>query len=220
MVRYFFFGTPGQYSGNGRWWALFICLPLLAGCAGLTIQTDQVARTEVFEPATDRVTAMADGFELLGRVAVRNEQQRFSGNVHWQHTSVEDTLMLLSPLGQAVAEIVRKRSGVTLTTSKQETFYADNVEDLTAELLGWRLPLNGLRYWVQGVHSPLSRATVDFDSEDRIIAIRQDGWEIIYRQYYQHDDESFNRQMVRPRIVELHIEGLMIRLVVDNWTEI
>lgn len=193
---------------------------MLAGCAGLTIQTDQVSRTVVFEPATDRVAAMVDGFELLGRVAVRNEQQRFSGNVHWQHTSIEDTLMLLSPLGQAVAEIVRKRGGVTLTTSKQETFYADNVEDLTAALLGWRLPLNGLRYWVQGMHSPLSRATVDFDSEDRIIAIRQDGWEIIYRQYYQNEDESFNRQTVRPRIVELQIEDLTIRLVVDNWTEI
>ncbi|WP_309371502.1 lipoprotein insertase outer membrane protein LolB [Nitrosomonas sp.] len=193
---------------------------MLVGCAALTTQTTQVVRTVVFEPSIESDTAITNGFELLGRVSVRNAQQRFSGNVHWQHTKHEDTVLLLSPLGQAVAEIFRNHDGVSLTTSKQETFYAGNVEDLTAELLGWRLPLNGLRYWVQGKHSPLSRASVDYDSEDRVIAIRQDGWEIMFTQYFSADAVLSDRSAVRPRIFELRIEDLTIRMVVDQWNKV
>ncbi|SER57494.1 outer membrane lipoprotein LolB [Nitrosomonas sp. Nm51] len=201
---------------------LFLFLPMLVGCAALTTQTTlttQVARTVVFEPLAALNVPMAGSFELLGRVSVRNEHQRFSGNVHWQHTRFEDMVLLLSPLGQAVAEIVRNHDGVSLTTAKQETFYAGNVEDLTAELLGWRLPLNGLQYWVQGLHSPLSQASVDYDSENRVIAIRQDGWEIMFTQYFKDDAKLSDKPVAHPRIFELRIEDLNIRMVVDKWIE-
>jgi len=216
MWRFFSTPAPGRYLSADKWWKLcFLFLPLLMSCATLTTQPT-IVKTVFLEPAADLKNAVAPGFELLGRVSVRNENQRFSGNVHWQHTIQEDTILLLSPLGQAVAEINKNDAGVSLVTSKQEAFYARDVEDLTAEILGWRLPLSGLQYWIQGQHSPLSAASVDLNGEDRIIAIRQDGWQVLFARYYTNLSDQAS---AHPRIIELQFEDLSIRMVIDNWTK-
>ena len=102
--------------------------------------------------------------------------------------------------------------GVRLTTSEQEEFYAADVESLTEDVLGWRIPLAGLQYWAQGTHSPRTLAMKDLDENDRVVAIRQDGWIINYLSY-----TALPEQKERPRVLTLSFEALQIRLVVDNW---
>ncbi len=187
----------------------------VAGCAILAPPMAATAvRTVVIEPVIGQLDVPAADFHVIGRVSVRNTQHSFSGNVHWQHMQDEDILLLLSPLGQAVAEIRKDADGVSLVTAKEEAFYARNVEELTDEILGWCLPLNGLQYWIQGAHSPVSVAVIELDDEDRIVAIRQDGWQIVYVRYFVDQSEQ---TAVRPRIIELQLDALKIRMVVDDW---
>jgi len=187
---------------------------LLAGCAVFAPpMVPATVRTLVIEPAKNLQDVPVADFNVMGRVSVRSAEQSFSGNVHWQHTQFEDTILLLSPLGQAVAEIRKNDDVVSLITAKEEAFYARDVEELTSEVLGWRLPLSGLQYWIQGAYSPVSAAVVEFDEEDRIVAIRQDGWQIIYVRYFADQGEV----AVRPRVIELQFDALKIRMAVDNW---
>ena len=95
-----------------------------------------------------------------------------------------DEILLLNPLGQTLAQIRRMPEGVHLATSEQENYYASDVESLTEQVLGWRLPLMGLQYWVQGLHSPATVAEIDKNPDGRVLAIRQDGWEIGYASYF------------------------------------
>jgi len=187
----------------------------LAGCAALAPPMVPTAvRTLVIEPEENLLDVPVADFNVIGRVSVRNVQQSFSGNVHWQHTQFEDIILLLSPLGQAVAEIRKNDDVVSLVTAREEAFYARDVEELTDEILGWRLPLSGLQYWIQGAYSPASAAIVELDEEDRIVAIRQDGWRIIYVRYFAGQS---GQTVVRPRVIELQFDALKIRMVVDNW---
>ncbi|MDH5552896.1 MAG: lipoprotein insertase outer membrane protein LolB, partial [Nitrosomonas sp.] len=107
---------------------------------------------------------------------------------------------------------LRDHEGVRLTTSEQQVFYAADVESLTEDILGWRIPLAGLQYWAQGTHLPTSIAMKDLDEHDRVVAIRQDGWLINYLSYTAQSE-----QKERPRVLTLNYEALQIRLVVDNW---
>jgi outer membrane lipoprotein LolB len=187
----------------------------LAGCAALAPPiVPTTVRTLVIEPGENLLDVPVADFNVIGRVSVRNAQQSFSGNVHWQHTRFEDIILLLSPLGQAVAEIRKNDDVVSLVTAKEEAFYARDVEELTDEILGWRLPLSGLQYWIQGTYSPASVAIVELDEEDRIVAIRQDGWQIIYVRYFAGQP---GQAVVRPRVIELQFDALKIRMAVDNW---
>jgi outer membrane lipoprotein LolB len=103
---------------------------------------------------------------------------------------------------------------VELVTADQ-VYRADDAESLTGQVLGWRLPLAGLPYWIQGVHSPVTASEKDLDAEGRVVAVRQDGWEIVYLAYFP----SQQVRDIRPRIVTLSRQDLRIKLVVDEWED-
>ena len=197
-------------------WILTCCIvTLFPGCATLPDQTkaDAVVKTILTEPAANTQNGSATDFNILGRISIQDEKQSFSGSFRWQHLATSDEILLFTPLGQAVAEITKDDEGVRLITSKLEAFYAADVESLTQEILGWRMPINGLQYWIQGTHSPVTAAEKDLDSKDRIVAIRQDGWHIHY--------SSFAPAQINliplPKVLNLIYQNLKIRLVVDDW---
>ena len=189
-------------------------LLLLQGCAALQQQT--AVKTIFTEPVADTQNVKSGAFNLIGRISIQNEHQRHSGRVSWQHSNINDEISLFSPFGQVVAKIFRDQDSARLITSKQETFYAADIENLTEEILGWRLPLNGLQYWIQGHHSPLTASAKDINHENRVIAIRQDNWHIRYNSFFPDQLEK----TARPRILELNYQDLKIRMVVDNWENI
>lgn len=196
---------------------ILICFifTLFSGCATLPSQTksEAVVTTIITEPAANTQNGSAADFNILGRISIQDEKQSFSGSFRWQHLAISDEILLFTPLGQAVAEITKDDEGVRLITSKLEAFYATDVENLTQEILGWRMPLNGLQYWIQGTHSPITAAEKDLDNKDRIVAIRQDGWHIHYNSFAPAQINS----IPLPKVLNLIYQNLRIRLVVDDW---
>lgn len=190
---------------------LFV-FPFLVGCAALSART-AVVSTVIIEPVVGTEGAGPANFGLIGRVSVKDEKQGFSGGIHWHHTDTGDEILLLSPLGQAVAQIQRNTEGIRLTTSEQKVYYAADVEDLTKQVLGWHLPLMGLQYWVQSMNSPATIAAMDRDGDGRVVAIRQDDWEITYSSYFPPEQ----LQTARPRVLALNRGDLRIKLVIDQW---
>ncbi len=191
---------------------ILFLFPFLVSCAPLNTKS-AVISTSLIEPSVVRGDARPDNFGLIGRVSVRDERQGFSGGIHWQHTDTGDEILLLSPLGQTVAQIQSSAAGASLTTPEKKTYYAADIEHLTEQVLGWYLPLGGLQYWVQSMNSPTTRASLDRDSNGRVVAIWQDDWEITYTSYFPLG----HSQIERPKVLVLNRGDLRIRLVIDQW---
>lgn len=187
----------------------------ISGCAMPARQgeSEAIVKTIVIEPVVNAQSAPAADFNLLGRISIQSRNQNFSGSFRWRHLATGDEILLFTPLGQAIAEIARDHDGFRLITAKLEAFYANDAESLTEEILGWRLPLNGLQYWIQGIHSPVTVAEKDLNNKNQVIAMRQDGWVIQYLSYMptQPNVPAF------PRVLSLNYEDLKLRLVIDNW---
>ena len=182
---------------------------LLVGCASHVFKPS-IVETSIVKPGEAKSSA---NFELMGRVSAKGGDQGFSGGVRWSHTETDDSIYLLSPFGQIIAQIDSNKDIVLLTTSEHRIYRASNVENLTKKVLGWRLPILGLQYWVRGVNSPKTISEVDRDINGRIIGIRQDGWVIRYTGYFP----SQITQKARPRTLVLNRSNLKIKLVIDNW---
>lgn len=232
---------------NLIYFGFFLCaLPFLGACTALAPgYKNETVSTIITEPMPDMASTQSPDFRLLGRVSVKGGRESFSGGVQWHHSGDVDDILLLSPLGQALAQIQRIPEGVFLT-SPEEHHYADDVESLTEQVLGWRLPLAGLQYWVQGLSSPETSSAMDIDVHGRVVTIRQDGWEIDYANHpapraAQAGPGDGKRHVARkgartiqdagtgpatqddknqgtlPRMLTLRREGLQIKLVIDDW---
>ena len=78
---------------------------------------------------------------------------------------------------------------------------------------GWSLPISGLDYWIRGLPRPQAEAAHRFDAEGLTRSIRQDGWDIEYRDYFSADDEA----PPLPRRLTLMNETLTLKLAIERW---
>ena len=175
----------------------FICVCLLlAGCAAMQEQPAPVA-------------LVCKAFYLSGRVSVKYGAEAASGTITWQHDAASDDLLFSTPLGQGVARIVRRDSLASLTTADQKVYQAADVETLIEQVLGWRLPLVGLPDWVRGRADPGAQAQSRLDSSQRLVELRQSGWQVEFLDYKV--DTGL------PARLRLRREDMEIRLVIDEW---
>jgi len=149
-------------------------------------------------------------FAFNGRVITRHNGERSSAGVRWTHRGVEDEILLLAPLGQTVARVFSDAQGVLLETSGKQYFEQD-AETLTERVLGWHLPLSGMRYWVLGLPASGTVASIERTENGQVSVLRQDGWEVKYTRYAAETPDSL------PLRLTLRRDGMEIQLFIDEW---
>lgn len=130
--------------------------------------------------------------------------------MRWRHDVDSDEIWLYSPVGSTIATLYANEEVATLVTSRKETFQSSDVQSLTRDVLGWDLPLAGLKYWVLGRVDPGSPVEqVERDEQQRLKRLVQDGWNIEFAGYA--DNSTLPASMV------LTFADLRLRLLIDGW---
>jgi outer membrane lipoprotein LolB len=77
-------------------------------------------------------------------------------------------------------------------------------------VLGWDLPLAGLRYWVTGRVDPAAPVqSEERDDQRRLKSLMQNDWRIAYLEYF--GDSAL------PSRISLAYDRLSLRLIVEHW---
>lgn len=176
---------------------LLLLTLLLAGCATAPVALQRPAQSDA-------------PFAFNGRVAVKQGEQRESAGVRWVHRADEDEILLLAPLGQTVARIHRDADAVTLDASGSH-YVAQDMEALMQEVLGWQLPLSGLRYWVTALPVPDDEVDIEHDAKGQVSVLRQQDWEITYTRYAADTPDAL------PLRLNLKRDGVEVMLLIDEW---
>lgn len=198
--------------------AIAIAMPLLlAGCA-----TPRPPSAESAPPSARALRPFHQAIDIGGRLSVRyqagGKEEAVHGNFTWSQRPEQITVSLLSPLGQTMALIQVSPEGATLQQAGQPVRTADSVDALTAETLGWPLPVAGLRDWLQGF--AIDNAGKRFvASPTSAQVISNDGWRIHYASWL--DDTPLSAQN-RPRRIDLartteQAGDVTLRIVIDTW---
>lgn len=149
-------------------------------------------------------------FAFNGRVAFRQGEKRDTAGVRWVHRAAEDEILLLAPLGQTVARIHRNAREATLEASGKY-YTAQDVESLMQQVLGWQLPLSGLRYWVTALPVPGNESSIERNANGQVSTLRQQGWEIGYSRYAATTPDAL------PLRMKLQRDGMEVLLIIDEW---
>lgn len=154
-------------------------------------------------------------FSLKGRLGVITKPKSFSASLAWQHNPELDNVDIYSPLGGKVANITKTPDQVTLTENEEKVISEKDVESLTENTLGFKLPLSGLSFWALG--KPSNEGIVNlmtWDDNGRVNLLHQNGWVIEYNTYTTNGDVTL------PNKVTLKNDQITIKLIVDKWLEL
>jgi len=156
--------------------------------------------------------------EMSGRLSAQYEanyrEQSISVHFTWSQTAEQTQISLSSPTGQTVATILINAQGAQLTQSDRPTRYASDINQLSIDVLGWPLPVAGLRDWLQGFlnaehNAPLTQADADKTFE-------VDGWTLHYASWLTENNLEHPKRLDLSRQTEQ--AGLVaLRVVVDEW---
>ena len=191
-----------------------LLLALLASQTACTnIRANQTTLPNKQLDVREHLTQIASirDFKIEGRLGVQSDKQGISGTVHWHHLKVSDEMNLYSPLGGKIAEILNDNNGVTLTTSNNQVFKAQDPEALTESTLGWRLPITKLSDWIVGRPANGAISNVKWDDDGKLKKFNQEGWEISYLEYKE------SNQVVLPSKMNIRNSKLNLRLIIDRW---
>lgn len=158
-----------------------------------------------------------------GRFSVSYQQegkpQSAQGRFQWRQRGEEVDIELLSPLGQTLARIRVRAFIATLERPGQAARSANNASELTEELLGWAMPADGLRYWLQGYSQAATRAGTPSDTASPPAtgdAIEAGEWQLRYVSWQTAEGGSHPKRIDLSRRSATAGE-LGLRLVIDGW---
>lgn len=157
---------------------------LLAGCATAPVVTQRPAAHEIQQ------------FSFVGRLAVRQGESRHHVSIDWRHDPQRDEILLTTPLGQGIAEIVRDAGGARLTLADKRSFVADDWSALSRQVFGFPLPLKASARWLVG----------DITATE--------GWRVRVVEREAEQDGAL------PTVIELERDDIALRLKIDEWTEV
>ena len=185
---------------------------LLAGCAGLGPREnlDGSGDPRAWSEHRSQVASI-DAWQIAGKVGIRAPQESGSGTLFWLQRQEYFDIRLSGPLGRGATRLTGRPDAVSLEVAGQGRFEADSPEALVEAQLGWQLPVSHLLWWVRGLPAPDSRSRLSLDSDSRLARLEQDGWQVNYLAYAEHNGFTL------PERIRLEGHDLQITLVVKDW---
>ena len=157
---------------------------------------------------------------LSGRLSVSyradGTPRSMQGKFLWTQRDQQIDIELLTPLGQTMARIAIAPGRARIEQAGGEVREASSIEQLTEQTLGWPLPADGLRYWLQGFTRD-SMGQLTTITPDQSGSLRSEGWKLRYAAWQADQSTTVPKRIDFSR--ETKSSELSIRLVIDRWNE-
>jgi len=191
---------------------------IFSGCSTLPPHKFVAEPKKKWEQRKSEISKIND-WSFNGRVSIVNGHESWLLNMQWQFHSGEYRLDLSGPFGAGHAQLRGSSSGVMLTDSDQNNFYASNPDRLLQEITGLRMPVQSLLYWMKGIPDlNIKKQQEKIDAYGRLQKIKQNGWNVNFKQYSQVAGFFAARQTYElPEKIFIDGHDVKVKIFVENW---
>ncbi|MBC7455335.1 MAG: outer membrane lipoprotein LolB [Massilia sp.] len=196
-----------------------LCAVLLAGCAGLA---PPPSSSPSQFPIRQQLAPYRSSFEAAGRLSVNYRKdgnpESISGKFSWSQTPDRIDVSLASAVA-TIATISITPESATLVQADQQPRVAKDIDSLSAQALGWSLPVAGLRDWLQGYATGADgKRFVASPGNNSVLTA--DGWRLRFVSWQDNGQDSASTHLAPKRIDAERNAGsfadeLAIRIVID-----
>jgi len=184
---------------------------LLSGCAALSPPAAPLS--------AQTVAPYRESVELSGRLNVNyskdGKQESVSGvKFTWRQHGARTDVSLASPLGSTIAEIAVTPEAATLVEGGKPPRTAADIDTLSAQTLGWALPVSGLRDWLQGyATAPGGKRFTASPANASIVTA--DGWKLTFVSWHDGATPPQPKRIDAERDAGGAVDDMQIRIVLD-----
>jgi outer membrane lipoprotein LolB len=187
------------------------CAALLAGCAS-------VPTAPAVTVAQPQSAAARDSFDAAGKLSAQYRKdgnpESITVNFRWTQKPGRIDVALSSPMA-TLATISITPESATLVQSDKVPRVAKDIDTLTAQTLGWSLPVSGLRDWLQGYATGADGKRFVATPANNSVTTN-DGWRLRFVSWHDAGGARPQPKLINAeRIGSASADDLAIRIFID-----
>ena len=164
--------------------------------------------------------ACVDTVGIKGRFSVyykkNDREEGVHGSFEWEQKPDLTTITLLTPLGQVAATVDVMPQLTTFTIPGKQPKTAPDAEGLLRSQLGWDLPVNGMKQWLQGCAVDIKGNPFIATPEKKTV-ITKEKWQIDYVSWIDGPTMPLPKRINIAKGKDSTNLDINIKLVVDEW---
>lgn len=187
-------------------------LLLLVGCAPSPKRPElSIKESNVSWDTHHKKLEGINTWQAKGRFAVTQGKKGGNASFIWEQTDALYQIKLHGPFGAGALMITGGPNQVYAQDANGKKHQAQTPEQLMQKMVGWHVPISGLRYWIRGIPLPNVPVTSKkFNANGYLEQLTQNGWSIHYSEY-------ISEVTPLPKMIQLHNPKLKIKLIVTSW---
>ena len=193
-----------------RFLPLLLAVSLLAACSSAP-KIDKDLKPQLWlehQIAINGITA----WNINGRLGVKNEKDSGTATLLWEQSYADYELRVIAPLAQGTYILKGTRDGVVMHGPKNKITTANTAEQLIYQALGWKIHINGLKYWVRGVPEPyMTYSELLLDDKGRLTNMKQSGFDVSILRYTEQNGISL------PEKLSIKSDDIQLKLIIKVW---
>ena len=162
-----------------------IVILLLTACTAQTpMPTPPVQNQQSWEMRQQSLSQLTR-WQAEGALSIQTAKGTDSMQFNWQLQNQQTyNLRLMGPVGTGYGTLKTQPGQSAYFAPQNKVYRGSNPEALLAQVTGWRLPVENLYYWMRGLASPASKATLQFDNtHSHLVSLEQDGFQVTFQNY-------------------------------------
>jgi len=175
------------------------------------MKVEEAERARLYQAKADQLLPV-NGWGLQGRLAVSDKDDGGSGNFRWSTDASDSHMDFHGALGRGAWTLEANQKGAEITLADGAVHRAESVEQLVQRVVGWKIPVESLAWWVRGLAEPGPFKQRDIDDAGNISNLVQNGWAIVYDRYRVFDGLSLPTRMTARKA------EWKVKLAVKSWT--
>jgi outer membrane lipoprotein LolB len=191
--------------------SLAVCL-VIASCSTAPVVTvDSEASSASFQKRQLTIGSM-ETWTLSGKLSIDDSQEGGSGRLTWSVSPGRSQMNFRGALGKGAWQLQSEPGKAELRKADGSLSSAASVNELAESELGWRVPVDALRWWALGLPAAGEPDVLDLDAEGRVLSMQQRGWHIRYDRY-----KMFGAFELPARMDAVH-GRYRVKMAISSWT--
>ena len=198
------------HTRSARTTYLLIFSLLLASCTTSSSLTDR--NWQVHQSLISNTSY----WTLQGRLNIRQANNSDTVSINWQQREQDFEINLSGALGIGATTISGNQNFTSLQQGNENPVEAANIGELSRSYLGYELPTEALLYWVRGIPSPNSPASMEFNENQLLASLSQrdaqgNNWQLEYDRYQDSDGLSL------PGRIRMSHPDYLLTFIIQSW---
>lgn len=187
-----------------------LALLLMNGCTTIPVTGTGAGNQAAYKIRAENISSVSE-WHLVGRISLDDGEEGGSGKLQWVVRAGHSSIDFHGAMGRGAWHLEINPAGASLRLANGNEYFAQDVDALVRQQIGWPIPVEALQWWVRGLAAPGAGYAQQLDDTGRLTSLTQFGWQIDFNRY------NSDAGVALPVRLDARQNDYRVKLAVSRW---